>query len=246
MPNQLRERSQVVIISDDPALFEAPAYLAWPDLDGLEFGRMGGEVVLAFNEQRDHVDERCHLGRCVPDPWHPGDREADLVVGLQRRYWPLKLQPAVTAETCPQGDTRDLRHERARVETVVPVESRFDVLKDRPRIRLTSNLVRKMALVDRVKSRAAGQVSPLVHDLEESRLSFARLRCKRVHWPGIISSASVDIPSRRGDGTTTNAIEQGDNPSLRQPARILRSPCHEAMTRVGASGQSYAAKGLSI
>src|SRR5205085_1549996 len=64
---------------------------------------MGGELLLARDEQREHVDESLHLGTCVGDLRHSGDREPDLVVGLQHAYGPVELQPAVSARACPKG-----------------------------------------------------------------------------------------------------------------------------------------------
>jgi hypothetical protein len=92
------------------------------------------------------------------------------------------LQPAVSARACSEGDAWGLRDQLARVEVVLPGQGLFDVLEDRPRIRLGANPVRHVALLNRLKSWAAGHVSPFVDDLEESCLGFARVRGKRVHW----------------------------------------------------------------
>src|SRR5579884_406200 len=137
---------------------------------------MGGELLLALDEQREHVDERRHLGGCVRDLRHPCDREPDLVLGLQRAYGPLELQAAVSARACPERDAWGLRDQLACVEVVLPGQSLLDVLEDRPRIGLAANLVWHVALLNRLKPRATGLVPPLVHDLEESSLGFARVR----------------------------------------------------------------------
>jgi hypothetical protein len=95
----LDEGRQVVVVADDPTLFESLADLSGPDLDVLDFRRVPRKPPLALDEQRKRLDKRLDLSSRLGYLGHAGHGEPNLVLGLHRHAQTVDLEPAVTALT---------------------------------------------------------------------------------------------------------------------------------------------------